>query len=254
MPSSLTILYVGARVPKRSETFVYREIFALREAGQRVLVSSVHGSERGLGEASLEALADEAIPVYGSGYLSLCVHALKEALGFALQTFETFLRMFWDFCRDERAGVKSGIKVLAQTVAGIALAHRVRPQGVTHIHAHMAHVPATIALAAARQLGVAFSFTGHAADLFQDRSLLKAKLECASFVACISNWHRDFYSRIVRAGELHYPLIRCGVNPAQFPPSKGRGAKRLILAVGRLVPKKGFDVLIRAVICRRSVN
>lgn len=68
---SAALLVVGARLPKRSETFVYREVFGLRERGRRVVVASVHPPERGLGEGRLERLAEEAIGVYGMGGLRL---------------------------------------------------------------------------------------------------------------------------------------------------------------------------------------
>src|SRR5205807_2706156 len=64
------------------------------------------------------------------------------------------------------------------------------------IHAHFAHAPATIAMYAAKQLGIGFSFTGHANDLFQRRALLKNKLKRATFVACISQWHSEFYQSL----------------------------------------------------------
>ena len=63
---------------------------------------------------------------------------------------------------------------------------------------------------AAKQLGVPFSFTGHANDLFQRRALLLKKLRRADFVSCISEWHRDFYmSTGADASKCH--VIRCGV-------------------------------------------
>jgi glycosyltransferase involved in cell wall biosynthesis len=101
---------------------------------------------------------------------------------------------------------------------------------------------------AARQLGCRFSFTGHAADLFRDRVLLPEKLARAAFVACISNWHRAFYCSLVSRPDEAYPLVRCGVDPAEFAPAPPRAAvgPLRIVAVGRLVPKKGFDLLVDA--------
>lgn len=246
MGNAAAILYVGARIPKRSETFVYREIFALRSAGWTVHVASVHAPELGLGESMLEKLAGEAVGIYGSGYKALIFDAVQEAFFFAKRSMGTVASVFRDVWRDGQVGAKSVLKVGAQTLAGLALARRVRSMKLSHIHAHMAHVPATIALVAARQLGVSFSFTGHAADLFRDRSLLKAKLESAAFVACISEWHREFYSKIVPGSLAKYPVIRCGVDTARFSPSEKVSPKHVILAVGRLVAKKGFDVLLRA--------
>ena len=76
---------------------------------------------------------------------------------------------------------------------------------------------------------------------------MKTKLRSAAFVPCISKWHRTFYRGLVPSLEEHQlPVIRCGVDMDQFSPAESVGGST-ILAVGRLVPKKGFDVLIRAV-------
>jgi glycosyltransferase involved in cell wall biosynthesis len=135
-----------------------------------------------------------------------------------------------------------------QAIAALALAKRMRGRKVRHIHAHMAHSPATIAMYTARQLGVRFSFTGHAADLFRDRAMLRCKLKRSDFTACISEWHRSFYQTLVPRPSHDYPVIRCGVDPNEFAPEPGRECNDplLILSVGRLVRKKGFDVLLRA--------
>ena len=61
------ILYVGSILPKRSETFVYREVLGLRERGVQVSVASVNAPERDLGDDQLDQLANEAIHIYGRG-------------------------------------------------------------------------------------------------------------------------------------------------------------------------------------------
>ncbi|MEM7624438.1 MAG: glycosyltransferase [Planctomycetota bacterium] len=234
------ILYVGSVLPKRSETFVYREVLGLRQRGVRVSAASVNTPERGLGDPQLDQLADEAFHVYGRG-IGGKLAVLRDSLLQAPLDVSLPQGIF-------EAGLGYWAKYFFQWNAGKALARRVRGQGITHVHAHMAHVPATVAMSCAASLGVPFSFTGHAADLFRDRTALKTKLRHAAFVSCISEWHRIFYRGLAPTlKDEQLPLIRCGVDMAEFTPAEP-GASRGILAVGRLVPKKGFDVLIRALV------
>ena len=230
------ILYVGAVLPKRSETFVYREVLGLRGRGIDVSIASVNPPEQGLEDPALSALANEHVPVYGRGVgskVSVLADAVRQSVVRVPRgLFETG-PAYWP-------------KYLFQRDAGYALARRVRGMGVTHIHAHMAHVPTTVAMHCAQAMGVPFSFTGHAADLFRDRSALKTKLQRAAFVSCISHWHRAFYNDIVPRTDADYPVIRCGVDVESFKPG-GDGPRAGMLTVGRLVRKKGFDLLVEAI-------
>ena len=238
------ILYVGAVLPKRSETFVYREVLGLRNRGVRVSVASVRPPEQGLDDPALQQLADEAVPVYGEGLGGL-LKVWRDAGSQSL------------FCKPigiTETNLSYWPKYQLQCEAGYALARRVRDRGITHIHAHMAHVPTTVAMHAAEALGVPFSFTGHAADLFRDRSALTIKLKRAAFVACISHWHRGFYSELVPRDDAAYPVVRCGVDVDQFAPYD-QAERSGLLTVGRLVRKKGFDLLIDAMAnCQRGTK
>ncbi len=243
-----SILYLGGSLPTLSETFVSGEVLGLRARGVAVPTATVHEPGGGLGDPALGAMAAESIRVYGDRPMGVLPDAARHALRSPVRS----LRVLCGAVRDvlvepDVPGVKK-IKVLWQALAGLALARRIGGRGVVHIHAHMAHVPATIAMYAAGASGVGFSFTGHAVDLFKERTLLRAKLRRAAFVACISAWHREFYIGEVPSVAGRSPIVRCGV---EIPPAResailsGSSRPVRVLAVGRLVRKKGFDVLIR---------
>jgi len=243
-----SVVYMSGTVPKRSETFVYREILALRSLGVDVQTASVHESMVGLDNDLLDEMAKTTTQIYSLGAVHVLTDSIKELLSHPIKSIGTMLLSLRDVCFSSDITLSRRPKVVWQGLAAVAFAHRLRGKGITHIHAHMAHVPTTIAMYAARQLGIPFSFTGHANDLFPNRTLLKEKLTRANFVNCISYWHRKFYQEICNRPDADYPVIRCGVDTRLFQSTTAPCGDRLeVLSVGRLVEKKGFDVLIKAI-------
>jgi len=231
-PRKSAIAYVAARLPTLSETFVYRELMGLRGRGRTIVPVTVRRPSGPFGDAKLDALSEEAVQAY-SGATALAL----------LPAFATnpggFLRAIGDAASADLDSAKARAKFLFQAWMGLATAWRLKGRAIGHVHAHLANTPATVALYLARGLGATFSFTGHANDLFVHREALRFKLEQAAFVSSISRWHQRFYEEIAPGGSR--PVIRCSVT---LPDHAVEGAN--IVAVGRLVPKKGFDLLIKA--------
>jgi glycosyltransferase involved in cell wall biosynthesis len=115
---------------------------------------------------------------------------------------------------------------------------------VTAVHGYFAHVPTEVAAKAARRLGVPYGFSVHAVDA---RKVSRSGLaERARAAACVIACNPDVAGDLKRAG-APVQLIPHGVDLARFRSAPPPPAEILtILAVGRLVPKKGFPVLIRA--------
>ena len=125
---------------------------------------------------------------------------------------------------------------------------------VRHLHAHFAHGTTTIAWHAARIAGRPFSFTGHARDIYaghlNPKAWLRRKLLAARFVVTCTEANRRHLLAI--APEADVRLVYHGLN-ADFArlvngsrPPPDRNGRLRVLAVGRMVEKKGFDVLVDA--------
>lgn len=232
---------------------MYREVIALRNLGLRVVTASVRPPETGLGDDELERMAQSSVVVY-KGATAVFKDFFLEIRRDAARTLRTVFIAMRDALQRDGHSFFSLAKTLVHAVSGISLAHRLRGLGVRRIHAHMAHVPTSIAMYASIHGRIPFSFTGHGADLFRDALLLKQKLVRASHVVCISEWHRDFYRQVHRRPAREYPLVRCGVDPGSWgaacvdskAPAVGGDSIPMILSVARLVPKKGIHVLVRA--------
>ncbi len=223
------IAYIAGQFPLRSETFVYREVRELRRRGWDVTCVSLRASHDLPDHAA--DLTRDLITVYANNKLGgMGGIAVRDAI-----------------LPGEPTPIDARLKLVYQSRAASSLATKLRPLGIQHIHCHFAHAPTTIGMYTAIRLGIPFSFTGHANDLFQRRVLLKRKLERAKFVSCISEEHRKLYNGIHARSDVDYPIIRCGVDVSSFnvvahPPNP----RPLILTVCRLVEKKGVDTLIRA--------
>lgn len=138
---------------------------------------------------------------------------------------------------------------------GVALADQVlRQPAIRHLHAHFAHDTTTITWVATMITGLPFSFTGHAKDIYarhlNPRGLLLRKLAAASFAVTCTETNRDHLRPLADGTPVH--RIFHGLNDdfamylRQRPPLPSRGGRLRLLGVGRLVAKKGFDVLVEA--------
>lgn len=242
----MDLLYLTSYFPKRSETFVYREVLGLRKLGVSIITASLHESQRLEDEPVLQALADETIMLYPAGIGRLLLDAASFSLCNPISAFRALSLGLEDFFTASDLRLGDRVKIPVQTLAALALAWRLRHHQLSGIHIHMAHAPTTVGMYLARALAIPMSFTGHAVDLFRDRSLLRQKLQRATFVSCISSWHRNWYRSIVPGDDSKYPVIRCGVEVPErviSPPSEG---PLRILGLARLVSKKGFDTLMEA--------
>ncbi|WP_181795817.1 glycosyltransferase [Streptomyces sp. WELS2] len=132
------------------------------------------------------------------------------------------------------------------------------PPHVVHAHFWMSGLAA---LAGARDLNIPVVQTYHAlgtvkkryqgaADTSPPQRLAVEEAighECARIIATCSDEVAEL--KAMGLPEDRISVVPCGVDPEQFTPvahTRPPGARKRLLAVGRLVPRKGFDRAIRA--------
>jgi glycosyltransferase involved in cell wall biosynthesis len=125
------------------------------------------------------------------------------------------------------------------------VADALKDRNVKAVHGYFAHQPAEVAWRAAERLRLPSGFSVHAKDA---RKISSNELGIrAKRAACVVACNSDVASTIQETGARVH-LMPHGVDLDQFktsPPPAGRVFQ--ILAVGRLVEKKGFHFLIEAV-------
>jgi len=125
-----------------------------------------------------------------------------------------------------------------------AMADALRGTRVDGVHGYFAHRPGAVARAVADQLGVPFTMSVHARDVRKVRDVILAeRVRRARLVlACNMDVARD-----IRRVDGNPLLVPHGVDLDRFHPATTvRGKTLQVLAVGRLVEKKGFADLIDA--------
>jgi glycosyltransferase involved in cell wall biosynthesis len=128
------------------------------------------------------------------------------------------------------------------------LGPRLRAGGIGHVHVHFTGPAARTAWWLRRDYGLSYSITAHANDFLTDADEppgLEHLLNDAEFVVAVSDYSRALLgekfprARIVRVYNGMQFDIALPLTPVSPP---------LLVAVGRLVEKKGYHVLIEA--CR----
>jgi colanic acid/amylovoran biosynthesis glycosyltransferase len=242
------IAYLAPEIPAISEASAYSEILELEKQGLAMLPISVRKPDALAPEMPARHL------VRSTSYLSALPlrHRMKNVAAMMRSRPGPFMRAFCLAMQDAsslRWLSRAPAEILSRFLAAATVARTLLLSGCSHVHAHTAHVPAEIAMYASLIARIPFSFTAHADDIFVQGRLLREKVQRSAFAVAISEFNRNFLLHMgVERRKVH--VVHSGADTGLFTPREARepGAPIRIGSLGRMVEKKGFDLLMDA--CR----
>lgn len=227
--------------PPHSETFVMREIRELRKQGWDTRIGPLRPLQRtpaAVGFEDLEPIVSKAewfsldlllgLLHFGfshPGRLFACVRIITPALGRPVDVLKLFYIL----------------------LASVRLAYRFKNAKVMLIRAHFLHSEAVAARFVSVLLQTPYSVTVYTTYVLFPRPIIEEVLKNALFLVADTAQAIQFLESFgLDVARIHtvYNSVSIEDFPLRGPQAGGR--PHLILAVGRLHPKKGYHILIRA--------
>lgn len=238
----LYVGYVLKRYPRFSETFVVNEILAHEREGLKIDIFALGPVEE---THFQDGISQVRAPVtrYNKQHKPESVW----------QLFQTAFQELPDFAQ-KLATADCNVHELTQSI-NVAL--QVKQRGIRHLHAHFGTQAATVARQAAIFAGITYTFTAHAKDIYfqyAEPVELDKKMRDAAATVTVSDYNLAYLREQYGQDAAKAVRIYNGMDLRKFPYSEFGSRERHILAVGRLVAKKGFDVLLDALALLKKQN
>ena len=243
------VAFVLKGYPRLSETFIAQEILALEERGMEILIVSLrHPTDR------------KTHPIH---------RAIRAELLYLPEYLRNELRRVWHGWRRSRRrpGYRRARAAWLADLRRDPTPNRVRrfgqalilatelPADAKHLHAHFLHTPASVARYAALILGLGWTVSAHAKDIWTLPAWEKrTKLGDAGWVVTCTKAAREHLASFALARDAIWVCYH-GFDLARFPLSprastnndgSDPGDPIVLLSVGRAVAKKGYDDLLAA--------
>ncbi len=251
-PGLRKIAYLMKTYPRLSETFILNEILGLEELGAHLHIFSLRRPDDSSFHPAVERVSANvtySLILTGLASVSNWILLLKLHFLLLLRRPVAYTRTITGYLR------QPGRQRLKELLHAGYFAHTIRESGCTHIHAHFANVPTTVAELIHGFTDIPFSFTAHAKDIYRSSPAeLDRKIAKAKFVLTCTDYNRK-YLIALSTSNTNIHCVYHGIDLSLFDGCRVNSNAALsvndiplILSIGRFCEKKGFPYLIRA--CR----
>jgi glycosyltransferase involved in cell wall biosynthesis len=235
--------------PRISETFISNEILLLEKLGFNIHLFSMRKGRENFTHQSVQHIRAQVdyLPETLVAPLPKFLYHNIQLAAFKPRTYARALKTA--FRRFRRTHKSATLKHLFQ--AGY-LVHKLLPGSrVTHVHAHFAHSPTSVAMFTSQLSGLPFSFTAHAKDIYTSNpQQLREKLGLAKFVVTCTQYNKQHLFNLSDGMPVSIHRIYHGIDTGLFAAEDNvrstPQAPFQILSVARLIAKKGLPTVYKA--------
>lgn len=235
--------------PRLSETFIAQEILGIQQAGIPYrIVSLRHPTDKKrhpINERITGAV--DYLPEYAYQEPMRVLRGWFKAR--KMPGYRCAVNIWWQDYRRDRTANRARRFAQAMVMAAEL------PEDVTRIYAHFLHTPASVARYCAIMRGLPWSCSAHAKDIYTSQDWdMREKLRDMDWLVTCTKANVD-YLRNLAEDPTKVNLLYHGLDFSRFPEELPKRPVRdgsdpenpvMILSVGRLVGKKGYDDLLRA--------
>lgn len=242
------IAYYIWHFPVLSQTFIHRELAALKKSGVQIKVIADASEDPEISDDNAKYLLEN------THYLYPIDDALLRRYRryFFLKNPFSFLNLLFFVMTRKYGKYKNVFEDISVFSKAVYLAGVLRDEKINHIHSPWADRCAFIAMIASKLLGVTCSVQARAHDIHRRSYLyaLREKFETAEFVVTNTQYNHSYMKSFLR--ERHWNkifVIHNGIELDGFIPMRKNGnqSKQVtILCVARLIEQKGLVYLLQA--------